>query len=289
MPLAPAATNYGPVLAPPLVSLLNSAEVVKHDNFRFVAGMDIQFESCALDSTGIWLNCAEDPIPKESTGAGSVDTFEPFIVTAGDTCSTYSRADADVFKQRAVRKLNACISRRIEREVYLDFSELGNPAIASDAAVDVSEDTALQPHIALAKIEEGLGANGCGQRAMIHVTPFILNVLIHNTNGQVTQVVDPQTGVIRYYTAMGNQLVAGYGYTGADPDGEDPDSGTEWIYATAPIVIHLGPVLVTPDTMAQALSRGTNDVTFYAERAVVAAFDTSCGQLAAKVDRTESV
>jgi len=62
------------------------------------------------------------------------------------------------------------------------------------------------------------------------------------------------------------------------------DLFSTWVYATGPLVTRAGPVEITP-TETRDVDLRTNTVTVFAERTVLAGFDTCC-QLAANLDLT---
>lgn len=62
------------------------------------------------------------------------------------------------------------------------------------------------------------------------------------------------------------------------------DYASTWVYATGPLITRAGPVEITPTEMRDTDTR-TNTVTVFAERTVLAGFDTCC-QLAVNLDLT---
>lgn len=266
----------GPAVTRPQVSLLGSAEVVTHTDERFTGGIDITYETCSDDHIGIWEYCVDNPEPKPVGPLSSQATFQPFTITAGITCSTFSGYSAEDFLVKADRKLKANISQKIENELWTG-AVLGNDAIASSDANEVTS-SAIAPGKAVARLEDALGGRGT-----IHMSPLVLGILLDSGSNAVFSERDPQTGNIRYFTFMGNPIVAGYGYPGTDPDGQAAATDTSWVYATSPVVVHIGAVNHPAETITQGVSRGTNDVTFYAEQTAIATFDISCGHHAAQV------
>jgi hypothetical protein len=117
--------------------------------------------------------------------------------------------------------------------------------------------------------------------------------VIHATRRMVTAWIaarvindDEGDGVLRTY--LGTPVVAGGGYSGAPPSGQPANAGTvEWAYVTTMPSIFRGPAFVTPDTVAEALDRSVNTLTFYAERQYVVAFD-QCVRAAVRIDRNQT-
>lgn len=54
------------------------------------------------------------------------------------------------------------------------------------------------------------------------------------------------------------------------------DGDSLWAYATGPVEVRLSEVLLTPDTLSEAMDRGTNDITFRAERLASPSWDGCC-------------
>lgn len=121
------------------------------------------------------------------------------------------------------------------------------------------------------------------------MSPLVLGGILANGSDTIIQEKDPQTGIIRYYTYMGNPIVAGYGYPGTDKSGGAPTATAEWIYASGPVVVHVGPVTSPTKNQAQGSDFTRNDFTFYAQQTAVATFDSSCGIYTAKVNRGYTV
>lgn len=276
-------TFEGPVVTKPRVSILTAAEVITHTDERFAGGIDTTFESCGDDHIGTWLYCVDNPDEKPVGPWGAQDTFQPFTVTAGITCSTYSGFKEDEYLKKAARKLESQLAQTIETELWTG-TILGNSAIASADATDLTTASEISPEMGLAALEQALG-----QRGMIHMSPRILGRLLALGDDIVIREIDPQTKNIQYFTYMGNPIVAGYGYPGTSPAGAAPDADAEWMYSTTPVVVHLGPVEYSSKKLVDNVSCETNSVTFYAEQTAVATFDSTCGHYAAKVSRGYTV
>lgn len=273
----------GPKVIKPRVSLLESVEVVDHADERFAGGIDISYDPCGDDSIGLWEYCVEDPDPLEVGPYSTVATFNPFTVTSGVSCSTYSNYSEQDFILKAERLLDANISKALETELWTGAT-IGNDHLASATATDITGATALTPGIAVAALEQALG-----HRGVIHMSPLVLGGLLAAGSNNVFMEKDPQTGAIRYFTFMGNPIVAGYGYPGTYEDGTSPTATAEWMYASGPVVVHRGPIVHPTKEKVEAISTSTNDFTYYAQQTAIATFDISCGQYVAKVNRGYTV
>lgn len=273
----------GPKVIKPRVSLLESVEVVDHADERFAGGIDISYDPCGDDSIGLWEYCVADPDPLNVGPYSTVATFNPFTITAGVTCSSYSNYTEQDFILKADRLLEANISKKLEAELWTGAT-VGNDHLAQTSGTDLTGATAISPQIAIAALEQALG-----HRGVIHMSPLVLGGLLASGSENVEREVDPQTGAIRYFTFMGNPIVAGYGYPGTSESGSAPTSTAEWIYATGPVVVHRGPVVHPVKEKVQAISTTTNDFTYYAQQTAIATFDASCGLYSAKVNRGYTV
>lgn len=111
---------------------------------------------------------------------------------------------------------------------------------------------------------------------MIHATPAVIAALqAFPVGGEA----DP-----RLITANGTPVVSGMGYMGIDtPWLATPGATEDWIFATGPVEVHLGPLVMTD--IKESIDQSLNDVTFRAERYVVAVWDTAL-QAAVLVDWT---
>lgn len=83
----------------------------------------------------------------------------------------------------------------------------------------------------------------------------------------------------RMYTAAGNLVVAGQGYTGSSPAGAAPASGTSWIYGTGALMAYRSDVFAPP--FPQNFDRSENTVKYLASRTYLFAFE--CCHFAALV------
>jgi len=273
----------GPKVIKPRVSLLESVEVVDHVDERFAGGIDISYDPCGDASIGLWEYCVADPDPLPAGPYSTVATFNPFTISAGVTCSSYSNYTEQDFILKADRLLEANISKKLEAELWTGAT-VGNDHLAQASGTDLTGATAIAPGIAVAALEQALG-----HRGVIHMSPLVLGGLLAAGSDSVYEEIDPQTGALRYFTFMGNPIVAGYGYPGTDESGGNPTATAEWMYASGPVVVHRGPIVHPAKEKVQAVSTTTNDFTYYAQQTAIATFDVSCGLYSAKVNRGYTV
>lgn len=264
-------------LSPPSVSLLRSARVIeKTDDDRWINGWTCLPEGCGAG--GVIATC---PDPGTTMNFTTIDAFpllKPYYVYSADKCSAAGSWSSRDFAARATRKLLACESKLIEGELWTG-AVAGNPAIASSAATSVTT-SAVSPVVALMSLEEALADCSCGSVNMIHMRPYELGFLVENN------ILRREGNT--WMTPMDNIVVPGRGYTGSSPTGAPASPTSAWMYATGMVTIMHSPVRVIPDGMHEALNRSLNDITFFAERAALAFWDSTCCHLAAQVSREMS-
>ena len=255
-----------------------------------------------------WLNGVEVyPYPPDTTefyepcsgGAGTTTTksfgsdlahpqFSATTIYIAETCTSYKVWDQAAFKARAVVALAAKESAGVARNLMTGASDPLNPHLADGAGVFPNGDAVTNPLNGLALLEQQIGLTE--SLGLIHCSPQFASALRERF------AVDNRGGVIR--TINGNVIVADFGYAGGStPHGHAAPTGTqEWIYATGPIDVRRSEIFTMPDTVAEALDRGTpnsatngrpNSITYRAERYYLADWDTEF-QAAVLVDRCQS-
>lgn len=280
--LGPAAIVTGVPLTPPPISLLTAAGVVDETGERWENGFNYIAESCG--AADAFLICNNDPITgfqKTVTAARSTPiTGTPYGIVAQDTATTFGWAYRD-YAARATRKLLSVESYMIAKELW--NGTLGiNPKFADPLAV-IAPGTGAAPEsllTAISSVEQAFFDVNPGTRCYIHMRPNILQTLQNFSGG------DPLRRVGNvYYTQMDSVCCVDRGYPGTGPAGQAVSQTQEWIYATPPIQVRHGPVMVTPTSMKEATDRKSNQVTFFAERAVHAGWDYGCTVVALNVKR----
>lgn len=270
-----------PLLTPPRVSLLTSAEVITDESSRWMAGYSYSPEGCG--NAFLETICPSVTVIKEQCANPGIVQFQPYVLYAADKCSAWSHQERD-FYGRAERKLLAAQSYWIEHEFMLDTLGLGNSPVASPLATTITAG-AVPPYVALAALEDSIGDCSQGGRMMIHVRPGILSILA--SDGHIRREGN------LWLTASDNIVVVGRGYPGTGPNGQPITGSSEWIYATSMVQIRLGNLVYTPskdtsrpmDIPQEAINRRTNDIVVVAERIVSTAYDPTCCVLAAETQR----
>jgi hypothetical protein len=271
--VGPALDLDGPLPVAPRHSLLETeGVVVDRDATRVLNGVNILGYPTGCPST--WEPCSDGTFrTKSSDNEWPQPRFDGFVVYQGIECSTISfGGDPEDLFRRAERLLNATLSAGVERGLAEGVVSSSNPFFGDENVDDLTSGTAVSPGIALSYLEEAIGTT-C-RAGMIHATPAVIAALQAFPLGREEDQ--------RLETANGTPVVSGMGYQDVDtPWLAAPGTTEDWTFATGPVNVHLGPVVVT--TPKQSIARDTNVITFFAERYVLAVWDTAL-QAAVLVD-----
>jgi hypothetical protein len=211
----------------------------------------------------LWEPCAEGTFrTKVDTSTQSTPRFDAFVVYKPITCSSISVGDPGEFSSRAARVLEATLSAGVEEALAAGVEGSSNPFFGDANVDDLTGGVAVSPGVGLSYLEEAIGTT-C-REGMIHATPAVIAALEAFPVGGV-----PDTRLI---TANGTPVVSGMGYQGVDtPFLDSPGDTQDWIFATGPVEVHLGPLVL--GDIRDSLDRSDNTVTFRAERYVLAVWD----------------
>jgi hypothetical protein len=264
-----------PPLRPPVVGLLQAAQVVDHaaDDTHWFAGLRWKpADNAALDK--IKACAASYALTDTNTGLTTdVDNTEPFELIAHDTCSAFGWSAQD-YEARARESLLAKEWGDLEREFEQGTLITANARLAQNVATLTTTpagSTAIPAKNALAALDEAIANARIGQ-GMIHAPAYVVALWVGSQVVKMEDVTDESTGMPTRKPALfspnHNLIVAGSGYQGASTAGAvDGTHATLWTYATDLIVVHReAEVTITPDTLAQAMDRTLNNVTYRASR-----------------------
>lgn len=273
---------------PPKYSLLSVVNSVNPSDPHWMAGgVEWEDDLCGNDLVAFIDEC----LPTSGTGTGFEKpavrglTFchsDPFVAVGSYDCTPVGRPAGEAF-EIARRRLLAWESHQVEETLWTGVVANGagfnNPSFAfgnTDCDIAPEDLTPGGPQsivASLARLEEALGdIVSCG--GIIHV-PY--RVLTFMTRYNLIREID---GV--YYTATGNKVIAGHGYDGSGPANVPAGANTQWIFATGPLLLVRGNVIMVPDMVKEAVDRSINNVTVRAERVYSVGF--SCTLLAIEVD-----
>jgi hypothetical protein len=221
-----------------------------------------------------WEPCASGTFRVKSEGTGTPSArFDPVGLHVPITCTAMGMGDWREFAGRAERVLDATLSHGVEEVLAEGVALSANPFLGDSNVAMLASGTAQSPAAALRYLEEALGATG--RQGLIHASPPVVSgwsdlLLVDN-------------GVLITYN--GTPVAAGSGYIGASANGNVPTAGTAYAFVTGPVRVFVSePTLVGPDING-TLDTSNNDVTFRAERFVLAEWDTAL-QAAVLVDWT---
>lgn len=184
-------------------------------------------------------------------------SLQPFPVEVMDTCSAFGFEMND-YEGRARRLMAARESKAVEREFLLAEILTTNRHLQDDTFVTKPTGTTAQGlRTGLAKLVQAIADYNLGQ-GMIHARPFLVEMWF----GQDLLYRDGR----KLYTAQGNLVVPGSGYTGAAPDGTAVASNAEWAYVTDTLQVVRGPIDIPASSMADVLDRTSNSIAIKAQR-----------------------
>lgn len=272
--VGPALDIDGPIPVAPPHSLLNTPGVVveRDSEGRWLNGVNVW--GYPSDTPLLWEPCSDGTFRTKSDESNQPTArFDSFVAYLPITCSGIgiSEAEMDDLRDRAERALDATISMAVEEALAAGIDQSTNPFFA-DTNVDIlNSGTAVSPAVGLSFLENAIGTTG--RRGLLHATPAVI------AQWQPYFVDSPEL-----LTANGTPAASGDGYIGVDtPFIGTPGTGEDWAFATGPVNVYLGPLVIT-DTR-ETLDRSNNDLTFRAERYVLALWDTAL-QSAVLIDWT---
>ena len=298
MGTAPATVISPPSTVPQWHSLVASSEKVYSpdatvlgegstvsDSDRWEGGFSFWPNDCTIASP--WNPCPVPPAlstvgKSQATTSASPVSVDPWIAEAPFRCSTYGM-DIDGYARRAVDTLVNSKTKVIE-QVYEFPDSAVLPGLTALSLVGGTTNTlnagvATSPEIGLAMLGQFLGECAGGNAGLIHATSSVASLMAREAS--VVRDGDKLRTTVR-----GDTLVVGSGYRGLEPvTGNAPPLNQYWVYATGPVSVYLGGIVVTPDTIEEATTRSTNDVEYRAE-CPVAVFDDLCCRAAVLVDIT---
>ena len=238
---------------------------------RCDAGATIYDECIAVTGTG----AVEQPPAPESKSENVDKLFRgatPVTVFTEYTCSPVGTPDLATIAAEALTKVE---NWWIERAFWTGTSggrSTAWPHLAADASVLDPQGVTLQSAASVAATGDAAHALGAVEGALadcyhgqgvIHMPPEALPTFV------AWDLVEERDGAL--YTAAGNRVVVGTGYTGSSPTGTAAADQTSWIYATGAVFGYQGEVRA-PD-VPLSFDRSNNTVHMLAERTYVLAYE----------------
>lgn len=261
---------------PPAHGLQASATEVKGPT-RWELGVTITPENC-VEIAGWDPDCTAWPVvdgvtvkPEKSVAERPLDSYDldPFVLESPFECDAQGLKTID-FAGRARRQAEAGTSKGMEFELWTGTLKPDNPNLSTGATILVSG-AAVSLLQGISLLGQALSDCAHGGRGTIHAPTFIVDQWLALYTGLFD--VGPNRIVTKN---RGDVVISGTGYPGTGEDGDAPANGSSWVYATGPVQYRLGEVEVFPDTVKEAMKRGTNDVEYRAERFAMVNFDPCC-------------
>lgn len=238
----------------------------------------VQVWSYPPDLPQVWDGCGTHGTFIKADGE-SIPTpqFSAYSIYLPITCSTRGLDPGDItgWQNRAIAAVEATESFALEREISQGTIFPLNPHFTDSNAHILNGGNVTSEKAALGFLADAVGATG--RQGLIHATP-----------GSVVGFTELDLYRDRdyIYSADGIPMVRGAGYVGARPSGQAAAvDGQAWVFATGPMYVIRGAIQGIPASPSQALDRGNNIYTFYAERNFVVYWDTEL-QAAVLVDWT---
>lgn len=266
-----------PLAAATRNNLLQAARVLEQGPERFPLG-GIAYNPHSYGGGHSFDPSCEAPgeSPLEDADGPTLVEWDPAAIYWVERCDNPTPEELEVVRQRALAGLEVHRSDLIERILWTNHvngTDLGathpNVGLAdtpgSGPGVDIlNGGAAMGPVAAISALVGALAGSLHGVRGAIHVPVEALPFLDFYGNSVVV-------GGGLLAGSVDHQLVAGSGYDGSGPDGSPAAAGFTWFYATSPIEVRLGPVVV-PDTLDH-FTRTENTVQVWAQQPIIVSWD----------------
>lgn len=182
----------------------------------------------------------------------------PFVVVFADICTVASMSAGgqigpERFRARQVAVLGAVEGAGVEKELLTGAAVPANQHLADGVGNFPMGNSPTSVLNGLALLEMEIARSG--RKGVVHMSPQLATFLSAN------YILFDVDGLLQ--TVNGTTVIAGYGYVdGATPEGMSAPTGwEEWMYATGPIDIRRSTVFTVPDSLAEAIDRGTGGAT----------------------------
>jgi hypothetical protein len=265
----------GPLPAPLPFGLFAAATIVDEPTERWGNGANVrgypEGPASTYDPCSAGTFRAKD-IPEQPASP----FFSAFGVYLADQCFGRGIGTDAQLENRARLAFTAVEQFAVEREFASGVLMPSNPYLADGNATIVGGG-AVGPAEGLALLEEEIGDTG--KAGIIHADRATASAW--SSLGALRNVGD------NLVTYLGTRVAAGGGYVDVTPDGEAAAAGDQgWAFATGPVEIRRSDEIeILPGSIAEALDRETNLITYFAERNYLVDWDTQL-QAAVLVDRS---
>jgi hypothetical protein len=275
--LGPPRVLDGPAPIPPRYNLLTVATIYDDLDLHWLAGAAV-YPYPSLDDGGAHNPCSSGTYrEKQEGGTLSSPEFGAFTVYVAETCTARGIGNNEDFMNRAVVALQGLEPALVEHEFATGEAMPANPALADVSLPNYQALGTLKSMEALARLENAIARTG--KMGVIGTDPA-------TAVAWAGQYLVEREGSTLRSVATGTPIVVGYGYVDVRPDGAAaPPATSGYAWATGPIQIRRTGIEMMPGTLAEALDRQTNVVTYRAERHYLVDWDTEL-LTSVLVDRT---
>lgn len=199
----------------------------------------------------------------EEAGGCDLVTGLPFLTYVSEVCGPVGRTMAEV-ERRVRRKADLREGWLVERAFWGD--DAGVPGYLQQLGATPIAGSDPDPVLAAAALEQD-AADNFGLPVTLHVRPGTAARL--GAAGYFRSTSGPLV------TWVGNRVVIGQGYAGVDAAGDPLGAGVDQIWATGPVTIWRGDLMLPPPR--QVFNRQTNQQYMLAERTYVIAHECYAG------------
>ena len=227
--------------------------------------------------SGIGPTCETDVIglPKGFASNGDNGEADAFHVYGSYSCGHGGGHTPDYAQQRAAEHLQAREEAFVERAIWT--GELDNLGFAEGAEQAVAGAVSIRR--AIAALVQWLAVN-YGSQGVLHMTREAAE---YATSEDILIVVGNQLR-----TRTGMLVVAGAGYPGTGPAGQEPASGQTYIYATPALLGYRSEIFPGTVGAGAGFDKSTNDLYAVAERGYAVGWDP-CGTAYALATLEEAI
>lgn len=232
------------------------------------------------DAPASWEPCSSGTFrTKDEGGEVSTPRFDAVGLYVPVTCSAMNVNNNGNtwrdFAGRAEKVLEATLSYGVTQVLSQGVVGSANPFLGDAGVTKLNGGASTEAGGALAYLENAIGATG--RKGMIHADPA--------TATAWALYLEDRDGDVKYTIANGTPVSISGGYTGGKANGSSAAAGTSWAYASGPVEVYVGEATLVGEDINGTLDTSNNDVTFRAERFVLAEWDTAL-QAAVLVDWT---
>lgn len=255
--------------------ILSPATTLYDENDSFwTSGMTYEVEDAGVVvKNGIIFGAnqtAPSTVIDNSDSKERFKTYYPFDIQASVKVSTFGTNPADI-EASAKRALDVVTQKAVEIEFWngdvakLLTSDNDNRYLASTQTVDVTPvpGTGVKVRYGLALLEQAIADSPVGAQGVIHTTRDVATALRLKEDGDVLR------------TNLETPVIAGVGYSKKGPTGATASAGKAWMYATGPVSVRLGPTIIVPNKLNQAINTSINEIEYFADRPAAITWATS--------------